>query len=105
MRSLNRRDFLRDSALLAAATTGVASALPAEERTAAKKGEDTLRVACVGVRGQGMSHVKGYAGNHGCLVTTICDVDEGVIKPAMDHVKSKQGKPPQYVKDVRKLVE
>ena len=105
MHFLSRRDFLRDSALLSAAAAGLGSAAAAEEKVVLKKGDDKLRVACVGVRGQGMSHVKGYAGNHGCLVTTICDVDEAVIKPAMEHVKKVQGKAPNYVKDVRKLVE
>jgi len=105
---LSRRDFLRDSALVSAGLLGAARLnLEAAEESAraARKGDDKLRVACVGVRGQGMSHVKGYANRHGCLVTTICDVDEGVIKRAMEHVTKEQGKAPNYVKDIRKVVE
>src|SRR6516162_11116613 len=108
MQFLSRRDFLRDSALLSGGLASVASLnLAAAEETAraAKKENDKLRVACVGVRGQGLSHVRGYANRHGCLVTTICDVDEAVIKRAMDHVTKEQGKAPTYVKDIRKVVE
>jgi predicted dehydrogenase len=109
MRSLNRRDFLRDSALLGAALAGgVASGgglLARDEAPRARRGEDVIRVAVVGVRGQGKGHVSGYAGRHGCVVTTICDVDEAVVGPALKAAEKGQGKTPRYVKDVRKVVE
>jgi predicted dehydrogenase len=108
MHFLSRRDFLRDSAMLSAALAGVAGAANAAEEktpTVRKDKEDILNVAVVGVRGRGMDHVGGFAGKHGCAVTTICDVDEAVIGKAMTHVKKVQGNEPKYVKDVRKLVE
>jgi predicted dehydrogenase len=103
---LNRRDFLRDSSLLAAAMSGAAglSGALAEEK-ASRKESDRFRVAVVGVRGRGLSHVQGFAGKADATVTTICDVDEAVIKGAMEHVKKAQGDLPAYVKDVRKVVE
>ncbi len=105
MHFLSRRDFLRDSALLSASVAGLASAMPAaDEKPAAKKDDNTLNVAVVGVRGRGMSHVHGFAATNGCLVTTICDVDEGVIGGAVAHITKKQGKAPKFVKDVRELV-
>jgi hypothetical protein len=111
MGTLNRRDFLKDSAFLAAAMAG-AGALRAAEPTEKKEkdkaggGSDQLRVAVVGVHGQGMSHVGGYLNKDlNCTITTICDVDEGVIGRAMKTVEDKQGKAPNYEKDIRKVVE
>src|SRR5687768_7627209 len=100
MRSPNRRDFLRDSALLTGALA--AGNLRAEEAAprARGRGEDVIRVTVVGVRGQGKGHVSGYAGRHGCVVTTICDVDEAVVGPAIAAAEKGQRKAPRHVKDV-----
>jgi len=103
MHFLSRRDFLRDSAALLGAAAA-APVLLAEEKKVKDK-NDQIHVACVGVRGQGKGHVAGYAGKNGCVVTTICDVDEAVIKGAMDIAKKGQGTEPKYVQDVRKVVE
>jgi predicted dehydrogenase len=105
---LNRRDFLKDSALAGAALAQAAllgKAAAADEAKAAKKeGGDPLRVAVVGVHGRGMSHVGGFSGRNGCVVTTICDCDEGVVGRAMKAVETKQGKMPKFEKDIRKVV-
>jgi predicted dehydrogenase len=108
MSSLNRRAFLKDSALLAAlAATRLTNDAPAGETTSAKKGSaaDRLRVAVVGVHGRGMSHVAGFADRHNCLVTTVCDADSAVIGPAMRAVEKAQGQGPRFEQDIRKVVE
>src|SRR5207247_4288776 len=73
MRSLSRREFLHDSAALAAALAGAGVTRAAEET--AKKGaaNDQLRVAILGANGRGRDHVGGFAGRHNCIVATICD--------------------------------
>jgi predicted dehydrogenase len=111
MHRIDRRRFLSESSFLAAA----AAAAPAigalcPEAEARVPGSidavDKLRVAVVGVRGQGMSHVHGYTNKKlNCAITTICDVDKAVIGPAMKHVEKAQGKAPKYVQDVRKVIE
>ena len=93
MRSISRRDFLHDSAALAAvlAGTGVfGGTLSAAEKAGAKKGKkgdanDTLHVAVIGVHGQGTSDLGGFIGKpeHNCVVTTVCDCDQAVIGKAM----------------------
>ncbi|MDY3555055.1 Gfo/Idh/MocA family oxidoreductase [Gemmata sp. JC717] len=107
MNLFNRREFVNRSALLAAAAAaGVAAR--AEDKptaTAAKARADKLRVAVVGVRGRGMSHVGGFLGKNNCEITTVCDCDEAVIGPAMKQIEGKQGKAPKFEKDIRKLVE
>src|SRR5437868_1760943 len=104
MRFLNRRNFLQDSAALAAAmAAGVTTSALAEEKPA-KKGpaNDQLRVAVVGVNSRGMSHVGGFAAKNNCIVTTICDCDEAVIGKAMKTVEERQGKAPKFEQDIRK---
>jgi predicted dehydrogenase len=112
MGSISRRDFLQDSALAAAALAGagLATNAGAAERAvaaAARKGQinDQLRVAVIGVHGRGMSHVDGFANRHNCIVTTVCDVDSGVIGPAMKKVEERQKKAPKFEQDIRRVVE
>jgi hypothetical protein len=110
MRSINRREFLHDSAILAAlAGAGLGSESLAAEKAVAKKGQlnDQLRVAVIGVHGRGMSHVGALAGNNNfnTLITTICDADSAVIGRAMKAVEKKQGKAPKFEQDIRKVVE
>ncbi|CAN5542700.1 Gfo/Idh/MocA family oxidoreductase [soil metagenome] len=101
-----RREFLRRSAILSAAVTAgsplVASAAKDEKKAGAN---DKLRVAVVGVNGRGMSHVGGFANKAGTEVVTICDCDEAVIGKAMTSITKSQGKAPQYVKDIRKVLD
>jgi len=113
MRSINRRDFLHDSAVVAAALAGAGAATDARaaERAAAvaKKGQlnDQLRVAVIGVNGRGMSHVAAFAGNNklNTIITTVCDADSGVIGRAMKAIEKSQGQAPKFEQDIRKVVE
>src|SRR5262245_54966536 len=110
MGSISRRDFLQDSALAAAALAraGGLAEPQAAEKAVAKKGQvnDQLRVAVVGVKGRGMSHVGAFAGNErlNTIITTVCDADSAVIGPAMKAIESKQGNPPKFEQDIRKVV-
>ena len=111
MGTITRREFLHDSAALAAALAGsglVGGALSAAEEAKKPKkaaANDRLHVAVIGVRGQGMSHIRGFAGENDCVVSTVCDVDEAVIGNAMRHVEKVQGKAPKYEKDLRRVLE
>jgi predicted dehydrogenase len=112
MTTFNRRTFLQDAAL-AAALAGVgfsrdeSSSAPTSQAPVARKGSasERLRVAVVGVRGRGMSHIHGFANQHNCEVAIVCDADKGVIGPAMSHVAKVQGQEPRFEQDVRKVVE
>ena len=107
MRPINRRDFLHDSAALAGAR-GLNGALQgAEKEKAAKKvgANEQLQVAVIGVHGRGRDHVKGFAGQNGCVVATICDADEAVAGPAIRSAEKAQGKAPKYQQDLRRVFE
>jgi len=109
MDAFNRREFLNRSALLSAAAAslaaGTATAQTETKPVVARAQTDKLRVAVVGVRGRGMSHVSGFLGKNNCEITTVCDCDEAVIGGAMKSIEGKQGKAPNYVKDIRKVIE
>jgi predicted dehydrogenase len=109
MRLLTRRDFLRDSALGAAALaaaglTGDPLLLAAEP--AKNASGDPLNVAVVGVKGRGMAHVGGFLNKPlNCVITHVCDADTAVIGPAMRAVEKAQGSPPRFEQDFRKLLD
>lgn len=106
--TINRRDFLRDSArwtaALASAGTGAGTALAAEPM-APRGPNETLRVAVVGLRNRGFDLVQAFAGNHNCVVTTVCDVDTTMPGKSIEEARKAQGKPPKFEQDVRKVVD
>jgi predicted dehydrogenase len=109
MRSISRRELLRESALFAATLAVTGSARADEKAVAAPTPKPVsgppLRVAVIGVHGRGMSHVDDLAGKHGCVITTVCDADSAVIKRAMSVIEKRQGNAPAFEQDIRKVVE
>ena len=102
----SRREFLQRSAIVAAAAAAGTEALPADKPvSAARANMDKLRVAVVGVKGRGMSHVSGFAGKNNCEITTVCDCDEAVIGGAMKAIEKAQNGAPKFEQDIRKVVE
>jgi predicted dehydrogenase len=110
MFSLSRRDFLKGSALLAAAA---GAALCSDETEAAQAptpaagpAADRLNVAVIGVHGRGCDHVRGFAGRHNCVVTHICDADTAVADRAMRLAAgAQQGRRPDFVQDLRRIMD
>jgi predicted dehydrogenase len=113
MLSFSRRDFLKDSAALAAILAGAgsfSSPLRADEATKTSKNgpaTERLRIAVLGVNGRGREHVHGFAGNkrNNTVVATICDPDVAVIKDAMSDAFHRQGFFPRYEADLRRVLE
>ena len=110
MNGWSRRDFLRDTAALAAlGTGGLVTGLRANEEAAPKKeaknANDTLNFAIIGVNGRGKDHVGGLLGKSGCHIATVCDVDKAVIGPMMTKIEKAQGKAPKYEQDLRKVMD
>ncbi len=101
---MNRRDFVKSSAGAAAASTAVGS-LGFNIKTHAGSPNDTIRVAVVGVKGQGNSHLREYAGMQNVEVAAICDVDESVLRQRCGDVEKRTGKKPKEYIDIRKLLE
>ncbi|PYT23539.1 MAG: gfo/Idh/MocA family oxidoreductase [Acidobacteria bacterium] len=93
---MNRRHLLMGSMAAGAAAmrpSGLASA------------SDTVRVACVGVRGQGRAHIKHYAQMPNVEIAAICDIDESVLNARLSDVEKLGKKRPAAYVDFRKVLE
>ena len=101
MAEVNRREFLKSTAVTAGAVAlGVNFVRPQ-----ALHANDTIRVAVVGIHGRGGSHIRGFARLPRVEVAAICDVDENVIaKRLKDMEEWGLPKPKTYI-DIRKLLE
>ncbi len=102
-----RRRFVQDvSALLAASALPLSAEAQTVRRPARRvSANDRVRVAVVGVRSQGLGHVRSYAGMDNVDVVAICDVDTATWPNATKAVTDK-GKPvPRTYQDVRKMLE
>jgi predicted dehydrogenase len=91
---MERRHFLITSAA-AALTRSSVLASP----------NDTVRVACVGVHGQGQSHIEAYGKMPNVEIAAICDVDESVLAERLGDAEKLTGKRPAGFTDLRKLLE
>ena len=92
---MERRHFLMTAT--AAATATRASALPSPN--------DTVRVCCVGVRGQGQSHLRAYGKMPNVEIAAICDVDESVLEQRLNDTEKLTKKRPAGFTDLRKVLE
>jgi predicted dehydrogenase len=81
------------------------AALPAVARQVAGTPSDTVRVACVGVRGQGRTHIAQYAKMPNVEIAALCDVDENVLNAQLAAVEKLGKKRPAAFTDFRKLLE
>jgi len=115
MSVFTRREFLERGSILAAAAASLGLPTVRAEETA-KKGSpnERLKVAVVGVRSRGMSHIgtaeKGKASgfldpDNNCEIVAVCDADSGVIGNAMKKIQETQGAEPAFVQDFRKLLD
>ncbi|MFB3827257.1 MAG: Gfo/Idh/MocA family protein [Bryobacteraceae bacterium] len=66
---------------------------------------DTVRVACVGVRGQGQAHIAAYAKMPNVRIAAICDLDPTVLKTRIADAERQAGYRPAAFTDFRKLLE
>jgi predicted dehydrogenase len=71
----------------------------------AASANDTVRVACVGVRGQGRVHVSRYGAMPNVEVAAICDIDESVRNNCIADMEKAGKKRPAVYADIRKLLE
>ena len=93
---MNRRHFLMSS--VAAGTAALRSSSLASPN-------DTVRIACVGVRGQGRAHISHYAKMDRVEIAAICDIDESVLNARLADVEKLGKKRPAAYTDLRKLLE
>jgi predicted dehydrogenase len=90
---MQRRHFLLTSAAAGLSRTMTASP------------NDTIRVACVGVRGQGREHLRHYGKMENVEIAAVCDIDESVLNARLGDVEKMGRRRPQAYTDIRKLLE
>ena len=107
MSKRNRRQFLQDSMLAAAAAATVPSGmLFAEEEKQSTSANERLAVAVVGVKGRGGSHIGAFAGRKDAEITYVCDADREIgEKRCVEIGKRQGGRAPKFVEDLRKVLE
>lgn len=93
----SRRKFLGTSAaaVIAAGMTTQGRVFGANDR---------IRVAHIGIHGQGGSHMGDIMQQRDAEIVALCDVDQAVLERRASEVKDKQGKPPKTYVDVRDLL-
>jgi predicted dehydrogenase len=101
---ITRRDFLKSSASGAGlAALSSVSFIAHPERVFGAN--DRVRVAVVGLHGQGWAHVEEYSKLKNVEVVALCDVDENVTNQRLRE-RAKKGLPkPQTHVDLRKLLD
>ncbi|XZE36280.1 Gfo/Idh/MocA family protein [Pirellulaceae bacterium SH501] len=105
----SRREFLERSmlttaALLAAQSRLSSQAVAQDNQSPSVSPNEQIHVAVIGGGGRGQSHIGGFAGKKGTIVTHICDCDEKAGQRSCDSAAEKQGgMRPTWVKDLRKL--
>lgn len=99
MKALNRRSFLKSTALTAAAVS-----IPARSWSQIEGSNSDVRVAVVGFRSRGMDHIKGFSNKSGVRITALCDVDKAVLEKEASRWKT-NGKEVAAYTDIRKVLE
>ena len=66
---------------------------------------ERVRVAVVGVHGQGSVHVGRWLSLPDVEIVAICDPDESVVAAPITKIEKASGKKPVHYKDIRKLLE
>ncbi|MGH9659272.1 MAG: Gfo/Idh/MocA family protein, partial [Bryobacteraceae bacterium] len=90
---MNRRYFLSSAA------AGVAL------RSSALSANDRVRVAVVGLRGRGGSHINAYKDAPNAEIVALCDVDEAVLGKRAGELEKAGKKKPALITDFRKILE
>jgi len=94
---ITRRHFIGGSAaaVLAAGTMGKGTVFGANDR---------IQICCIGIHGQGGSHIKDLLERDDVDVMALCDVDSKVLESKAELVAKKTGKKPKCYKDVREAL-
>ena len=81
-----------------------AAAAGAFGRAARASANDTIRVACGGIRGQGNAHIQAYSAMPNVEIAALCDVDQSVLDKRLKQVEDSGKKRPAAFTDIRKVL-
>ncbi len=95
---VTRRKFVGGSA----AAVIAAGALPSGKVFGAN---DKVSVCCIGINGQGASHIRDITQQEGGEVVALCDADKDVLDKRRSQLKEATGKDPKVYTDMRQVME
>jgi predicted dehydrogenase len=98
MKHLNRRDFMKRSLAAGAAAS---TFIPFSRVRGAN---NDIRVAVVGFRGHGMTHINSYLKIAGVRVVALCEADESILNRELKNFAKRKQKVDAYA-DLRKMLE
>jgi len=103
MGRINRRRFLEEALLAAAAATAGSSRvlMAVEKAKQSRSPNERLSVAVIGVRGRGGDHARAFDARDDCAVSYICDADTAVGEKVAAGFKGR----PKFVQDMRRIFE
>ena len=96
----SRRDFLKSSAGL---TAGMAAMIGPRDAWAGAN--ERIRMACIGIRGQGWSHVRSFQALENVEVVALSDVDENILRRRAEEFERRYKRKPKTEWDMRKIFE
>lgn len=99
---MDRRGFLK--AGLTGAAIGTVST-PTRAGRAPASANNKVTLAVVGVRGRGKRLTRFFGEMGDVDLKYICDVDQNVLEPAMKIAEESQGKRPQWIEDIRHVLD
>src|SRR4051812_42892750 len=99
MKNLNRRQFIKSSALAAGA-----AALPARIWSQAPGANGDVRIAVIGFNSRGQEHIDAYLKIPGVRIVALCDVDQEVLDREARKFQNRN-QPLETYRDIRKLLD
>jgi len=103
MKSINRRGFLKKSAV---ATAGMMVAAPAVKKGWAKNSpNETINLAVTGINGRGQAHIQSFSRIPNVTISALCDIDENLFAKSVARVEKSTGRKPKTYVDFRKMLE
>lgn len=101
----SRREFLKKSALAAAALAVGSFSTSAKSYSKILGANDRINFAIIGLHGRGYAHLEGAAMSDNTMITYICDVDKRELEKFGKAVKEKTGIDVKEIVDFRKLLD
>ncbi len=102
---INRREFLKNSARVGAGMAALSGVTFLAHPERVFGASDRVRIAVVGLHGQGWSHVEEYCHMKDVEIAAFCDVDENVLDQRLGEVEKMGVKRPARFIDLRKLLD
>ncbi len=108
MNTINRRAFIKTSALGTAGITIGGMGFSAKSYAAIAGANERINLAVIGLRNQGTVHLNSYCGlkdSHNVHLRALCDTDEALFAPALKLVAEKSGLKPTTHWDLRAVLD